>query len=221
MIIDKHRNFERVKFYIEINFTKGLIIDDEFIVISTFQRVNNNNFFNGKFFITFEDEIDFYFEYYVKNRKEFLESLIKIKDEKKWEIITIPYSKFKNFIKTYDENNVFVTMEKQEIELNSKKFRYCIRFYENNKINKPIIEIRFLDDDDLNKMNDVIYIFDLIIRNYEKIIEFIKSEIKRIIIENKNELKQFLLDLTELVLDTDIKYEDTDYLWEKEFMIMT
>jgi predicted transcriptional regulator len=212
MRVDKHRNFERIKFYIEVNFMKGLIIDDEFITISVLQKITKNNLFNGKFFITFEDEIDFYFEDYVKYGKEFLESLKKIKNEEKWEVISIPYSKIRNFIKTYNENSVFVTMEKQEIELNSRKFRYCIRFYENNETDKPVIEIRFLDDDNLNKMDDIIYIFDLIIRNYEKIIEFIKSEIKRIIVENKEELKQFLFDLTESILDANIKYEDTDYL---------
>jgi len=61
-------------------------------------------------------------------------------------------------------------------------------------------------------MDDVVYIFDLIIRNYEKIVEFIESEIKRIIVGNKEELQQFLSNLTESILDINIKYKDTDYL---------
>jgi len=212
MLIDKHRNFERIKFYIEVNFTKGLIIDDEFIIISVFQRVSNNNFFNGKFFITFEDKIDFYFEDYVRYGKEFLESLKRIKDDQNWELVSIPYSKLNTFIKTYSDDKIFITMEKRGIELNSSRFRYCISFYENNKPEKPIIEIRFVDNNNSNKMDNVVYIFDLIIRNYEKIVEFIESEIKRIIVGNKEELQQFLSNLTESILDTDLKYKDTDYL---------
>ena len=212
MLIDKHRNFERIKFYIEVNFMKGLIIDNEFIIISVFQRVSNNNFFNGKFFITFEDKIDFYFEDYVRYGKEFLESLKKIKDDQNWELVPVPYSKLNTFIKTYSDDKIFITMEKQEIELNSSRFRYCISFYENNKAEKPIIEIRFVDNNNSNKMDNVVYIFDLIIRNYEKIVEFIESEIKRIIVGNKEELQQFLSNLTESILDTDLKYKDTDYL---------
>jgi hypothetical protein len=184
------RNSENIEFLIDINFTKEIAIGGKFMIIEFNDIVKIDNIFNGKFYITVDNKICIKFADNIECRKTILESLAEIVN-KEWDKFINAISEYNFYCKVHENNKVSINFDGKHSLLKGI-YKYYIHCSKSKGRDKFYIDIYWKNDNNLKEIRDVIYILEIIFLNYDKIIELIKHEIKRIIKENKNKFQEFI-----------------------------
>jgi hypothetical protein len=185
------KNFENVEFLININFTKEIMISGIPMIIKFEDIIENGNISSGKFYIITNDKIYVNFIESIKYKKKILVSLGEFINEE-WNYFKIIINKYNLFYKTIKNNNIVISFNGNEYDLLKGIYKYYVHCSNPKDFNNFYIDIYWRNNDNLDEIKDVIHILEIIFLNYDKIIEFIKYEIKRIIKENRKKIQEFL-----------------------------
>ena len=185
------KNFENVEFLININFVKEIMISGIPMIIKFEDIIENSNISSGKFYIITNDKIYVNFMENIKYKKKILLSLGEFINEE-WDHFKSVINKHNPCYRTVKNNNIVINFDGNEYDLLRGIYKYYVRCSNPKGFNNFYIDIYWGNNDNLDEIKDVIHILETIFLNYDKIIEFIKYEIKRIIKENRKKFQEFL-----------------------------
>jgi len=151
--------------------------------------IKNGNISDGKFYIITDEKIYVNFIENIKYKRKILLSLYEFMNEE-WDHFKSVINKYNLYYKTLKNNNIVISFNGNEYDLLKGICKYYIRCSKPENYRNFYIDIYWANNNNLDEIKNVIYILETIFLNYDKIVKFIKHEIKRIIKENKEKFQE-------------------------------
>jgi hypothetical protein len=192
---------EEIKYLINLGFIRGIKIDDNYMELEMYIHsidISKLPQFFYEYSIYLGNNAGIYFYEHLSKSKRikilrYFRKVLRDIKHKEWRKISLSYMDV--FYHSYEKVWQFKDMKiriRKLITIETGQIRYRIDFIKNEN---EFIEINFKDNKNMEKLDDIAQKFELIINHYDEINKIVKNIVKEIILNNKNKVENFILNI--------------------------